>query len=93
MNGWDVGGVRVLGSGSAGAAVYGVAERAMTPAQSGSVRVAFLSTDSLVAQHAFSVAIGAAAAAVTWLLIGLLVYLVRKALKKQRGETSPAGHG
>lgn len=92
MNGWDVG-AAALASTSAGSATFGAAERAMTSAQSGTVQVAFLSNDSLVAQHAFSVAAGAAAAAATWLLYRLLAYLVRRALKKQRGETAPVGQG
>jgi len=48
---------------------------------SGSVHViAFVSTGSMVAEQAFSVAIAAVATAVAWLLLGWVVYLVRRAL-------------
>lgn len=90
MNGWSVQVARGLVSISAGSAAYG-AQQTMTGAKSGSVLIAFVSTDSMVAQQAFSVAVGAAAAALAWLLFGLLVYFVRRARRKPRDETSPQG--
>lgn len=94
MNAWSLHVAKALLSISAGSAGYGGSQQAMGGGQSGSVHViAFVSTDSMVAQQAFSVAIGAATAAAAWLLFGLLVYLVRKALKKPRGETSAPGQG
>ena len=91
MNGWYLRAAAIYVSGSAGSAADGAAEQAMTGAKSGSVQVAFVSTNSLVAQHAFSAAIGMAVAAFTMLVVALLANLVEMVLKKQRGETSPSG--
>jgi len=90
MNGWSVQVARGLVSISAGSAAYGT-QQTMTGTKSASVLMAFVSTDSMVAQQAFSVAVGAAAAALAWLLFGLLVYLVRRAACKRRGKTSASG--
>lgn len=90
MNGWSDGVTRALVSISAGSAAYG-SQQGMSGAKSAIVYVAFVSTDSMVAQQAFSVAVAAAAAAAAWLLSGLVVYLIRKAVNKRSGETSPSG--
>jgi hypothetical protein len=92
-NGWYLRGAAALTSASAGSAADGAAEQAMTASQSGSVQVAFVSTNSLVAQHAFSAAIGMAVAAFIMLVFAVLVNLVEMVLKRQRGEISPSGQG
>ena len=90
MNGWADGVTRALVSIASGSAAYATQQPMSGGQKLGSVYVAFVSTDSMVAQQAFSVAVAAAAAAAAWLLSGLVVYLIRKAVDKQRGKTSPS---
>jgi len=81
MNGWVWHVGKGLLSVAAGSGAYGGSQQAMGGGSSGSVHViAFVSTGSMVAEQAFSVAIAAVATAVAWLLLGWVVYLVRRAL-------------
>jgi len=92
VNGWYLDVARGLISTSAGAAGYGT-QQAMSGARSGSIQVAFVITDSTAAEQAFAIAVGAAMAAVAWLLFGLVVDGVRRVLRKPRDEGSPPEPG